>query len=206
MDAASDGSVSEVGGPLRLEGVAEGIDSAALGDVQDRAGDGWEDVGVFVGVDVGDVDAGALKALDLRGGFAGEVVGTDGVAEGGLGEVGEGGAEGFAVCAEEGGDGFGVGEGHAVEKDEMAADAEGGVRAGELDGVVEGGAGGHEGGGGEDAGLMELDDGAVDAGGEAEVVGVDDEAWRHGGIADDVVTAAGLGPLGGLKVKCEWMQ
>ena len=62
----------------------------------------------------------------------------------------------------------------------MAAYAEGGVGVGDGDGVVEGGAGGHEGGGGEGAGLVELGDGAVDAGGEAEVVRVDDEAGHKG--------------------------
>ena len=58
----------------------------------------------------------------------------------------------------------------------MAADAEGGPGEGERDGVREGRTRGHEGGGGEGAGVVELGDGAVDARGEAEVVGVDDEA------------------------------
>ncbi len=38
---------------------------------------------------------------------------------------------------------------------------------------------GHEGGGGEDACLVEFEDGTIDARGEAEVVSVDDEAGRH---------------------------
>ena len=46
---------------------------------------------------------------------------------------------------------------------------------GDGNGVVEEGSGGHEGGGGERVGAMEFRDGAIDAGGEAEVVGVDDE-------------------------------
>ncbi len=61
----------------------------------------------------------------------------------------------------------------------MAAYAERGVGVGDGDGVVEGRAGGHESGGGEGAGLVKLGDGAVDAGSEAEVVGVDDESGRH---------------------------
>ena len=61
----------------------------------------------------------------------------------------------------------------------MAATAEGGVGAGDGDGVVEGWAGGHEGGGGEDSGGVEFADGAVDGRGEAEVVGVEDEAGGH---------------------------
>lgn len=51
---------------------------------------------------------------------------------------------------------------------------------GDGDGVMECGAGGHESGGGEYAGVMELFDGAVDAGSQAEVVGVDDELRGHG--------------------------
>ena len=61
----------------------------------------------------------------------------------------------------------------------MATDAEGGFGEGDGDGVVERRAGGHEGCRGEGAGLMKLGDGAIDAGGEAEVVRVEDEAGRH---------------------------
>jgi len=61
----------------------------------------------------------------------------------------------------------------------VAADAEGWGGVGDSDGVVEGWAGGHEGCGGEDACVVELGDGAVDARGEAEVVCVDDEAGGH---------------------------
>ena len=46
-------------------------------------------MGVLVGVDVGDVDAGALEALNLGLGFACEIGFVDGVAEGGLGEIEE---------------------------------------------------------------------------------------------------------------------
>jgi hypothetical protein len=89
-------------------------------------------------------------------------------------------AEGFAVGTEQRGNGFRVRDGDAVGEDEVAADAEGGVAQGDFDGVVERGAGGHEGCGGERVGAVEFFDGSVDAGGEAEVVGVEDEARAHG--------------------------
>ena len=64
-------------------------------------------------------------------------------------------------------------------KDDVAAYAEGGVGVGDGDGIGKSWAGGHEGGGGEDSGGVEFADGAVDAGSEAEVVGVEDEAGGH---------------------------
>ena len=73
-----------------------------------------------------------------------------------------------------------MGDGDAVCEDDVAADAEGGVGLGDGDGVVECRGVGHEGGGGERAGGVELGDGAVDAAGEAEVVCVEDEAGHKG--------------------------
>ena len=61
----------------------------ALGDCEQRAGDGGEEVRVFVGVDVGDVDAGALEFLDLGEGFALDVIFADAAAEERLDEVAE---------------------------------------------------------------------------------------------------------------------
>jgi len=147
-------SVAEAAGPLGLEGVADGSDGGALGEVEERAGDGGEDVSVFVCVDVGDVYAGALEFLDLGEGFALDVVLVDVAAEESLGEVNDAGAEGFAVASEEGGDALGVGYGDCVDEGDVAADAEAGVGVGDGDGVVECGAGGHEGCRGEGSCLM----------------------------------------------------
>jgi hypothetical protein len=66
-------------------------------------------------------------------------------------------------------------DGGAVDEEDVAAGFEGGVVVGEANGIVKERAGGHEGGGGEGAGGVEFDDGAVDAGGEAEVVGVGEQ-------------------------------
>ena len=152
---------------------------ARLGYSEQWASDAGEDVGVLVGVDVGEGDALLLDALDLGEGFARDVGCGDFADEDGEEEVGEGRAEGFAVGAEEGGDGFGRRERDAVGEDDVAADAERGLRVGDADGVVKGRAVGHEGGGGESAGGVQFGDGAIDAGGEAEVVGVEDEARGH---------------------------
>ena len=62
----------------------------------------------------------------------------------------------------------------------MAAEAEVRIGSSDGDGIVKGGTAGHDGCGGEGAGLVELGDGAVDAWGEAEVVSVDDETGGHG--------------------------
>ena len=178
----------EIQRPGLLEWVADGTDGGAFGYMEQGAGDGGEEVGVFVGVEVGDVDAGALEFLHLGEGLADDVVGVDGAAEEGLEEIEQRGAEGVAVGAEQGGDGFGVGDGGAVCKHDMAPHSQLGVGEGDLDGVLECGAGGHEGGRGEDAGGVEFGDGAVDAEGEAEVVGVEDEAGGHAGV---IVVEAG---------------
>ena len=137
-------------------------------------------MGVLVGVEVRDGDAVVLEFLNLGGAFAGDVGFGDAVEEEIANEVGELRAEGFAVGAEERGDGVGWGDWRAVSEDDVAADAEGRVRVGDGYGVVEGGAAGHEGGGGEGAEGVEFGDGAVDAAGEAEVVCIEDEAWGHG--------------------------
>ena len=151
MAAAEEVGVAKTTGPERLEGVADGADTAALGEMKEGTGNGREEVGVFVGVEVGDVDAGTLEFLDLGESFALDVIFIDVVAEECLSEVEEGGAEGFAVGTEEGRDAVGVGCGDAVGEDDVAAYGERGVAAGDGDSVVEGRAGGHEGRGGERA-------------------------------------------------------
>ncbi len=128
----------------------------------------------------GDIYAGALELLKLGQGLALDIVLANFAAEEGLGEVEDGRAEGLAVAAEEGWNALGVGDRNGIDEGDVAADTQGGVGVGDGDGVVEGGAGRHEGGGGEDAGLVELADGSVDARSEAEVVRVEDEAGRHG--------------------------
>src|SRR5271170_7246423 len=134
---------------------------------------------VFVGVEVGDVDAGTLELLYLGEGFTSDVLFADPATQEGLNEIDERGSKGFAIGAYECGDAFWVRSGDAVGEDDVTAYAEGWVGVGDGYGVIERSAGGHERGRGESFGLMELCDGAVDAGSEAEVVRVDDESEWH---------------------------
>ena len=179
LETANAVAVAESEAPGLLEWVTNGADGAAFGDAQQRAGDGREEVGVLVGVDVGDVDAGALELLDLGEGFALDVVFADGAAEESLNEVDERGAKVLAVGAEERGDAFGGETGVPSVRTMWQPTPRVGMGVGDGDGVVERGAGGHQGGGGEGAGLVKFCDGAIDARSEAEVVRVDDESGRH---------------------------
>src|SRR5258708_27474745 len=142
-------------------------------------GHGGEEVGVFVVVEMGDGDAGALELLHLGHGFAFDIVFADGAAQESLKEVDERGAKVLAVGADEGGDASGGRDGGSVSEDDVTAYAQSWIRLGDGDGVLEGGAGGHQGGGGEGFGLVKLRDSAIDARSEAEVVGVDDESRSH---------------------------
>jgi hypothetical protein len=80
-------------------------------------------VGVLVGVEVGGGDASVLQALDLREGFAGDVIFADLAAKYGEVEVYERAAECFAVGGEQRGDVFGRRDWCAVGEDDVAADA-----------------------------------------------------------------------------------
>ena len=71
----------------------------------------------------------------------------------------------------------------------MAADTQRGMRAGDGDGVVEGWAVGHQGGGCKCASLMQFENGAIDAARKAEVVCVDDEAGSHEEISKATATS-----------------
>jgi len=165
--------------PRWFKGTAYGSDGGLFGDFEEWARDGGRQMRVLVCIEVGDVDAGALELLNLGKGFAGDVFCADAAAKERLNEIEQGRAKGFAVGAEETGDCIGRRDGNSIGEDDVAADAEGWVSTGDGDGVVEGWAVGHEGCRGEDAGGVELADGAVDAGSEAEVVGVEDEARGH---------------------------
>jgi len=83
------------------------------------------------------------------------------------------------AAMDEGGDLGGRESGLAVDKEDVATDAEGGRGAGELDGFGGGRGARHEGCAGEDAVAMQFEDGPVDARGQSKVVGIHDEAG-HG--------------------------
>jgi len=101
-------AVAESEGPGFFKRVADGADTGAFAGVKERPSDAGQDVGVLVGIDVGDVDAGALKVLDLRQGFDGDLVFADFAEEDCGEEVDEGRTEVFAVGSEECRDALGV--------------------------------------------------------------------------------------------------
>ena len=176
-----DGEAAETAGafcraqsPGGFEGVADGWDAAGESRIEEGSEDSREEVGVLVRIDMGDTEAGVLEAADLGSGFGGDFRCANAEGEEVADEGGKGWPERRAVGAE-GGDLFRRESGGSVDEEDVAADFELWIGVGDGDGVVKEGPGGHESGGGERAGAMEFDDGAVDAGGEAEVVGVGDE-------------------------------
>src|ERR1035437_2910821 len=67
--------------PGRFERIANCMDTAALGDLQQRPCDRRKEVRVFVGVDVSDIDARPLELLDLCESFACHLILVDAAAE-----------------------------------------------------------------------------------------------------------------------------
>jgi len=68
---------------------------------------------------------------------------------------------------------------HAIDQDHVAADAELGVFARNGDGLIRRSGAGHERGARENTCGMEFADGAIDTGGQAKIVGVDDETLHR---------------------------
>ena len=162
---------------------SKGLRMARMPDCSRARDDGAcnarEQVGVLVCVDVRELEAGPLQLLDLCERFALDVVLTNGAAKNAEREVAERVAEGAAVRAEQCRDGGGIRDRSSVDEDDVTADAEGGTCEGECDGVVESRAVGHQGCGGDRAGVVQLGDGAVNAGRETEVVRIDNEPSCH---------------------------
>ena len=112
---------------------------------------------------------------DLRGGFGLDLGGADAAGEEAEQKRGERDRERAGASADEGGD-FGGRQGRlAVDQNQMAADAERGNCAGQVDGLVGGAGRGHQRSAGEDSGAMQLDDGAVDSRRQSKIVRVDNE-------------------------------
>ncbi len=131
-------------------------------------------MGVFVGVKMGEREAGGLELRHLRRRFGGDFGGGEAVAQGGTRKAHKPRPESRAV-----GERRNLpGRGHGTKLDQINMTANRKLRqsAGKSYGFVQLGAPGHHAGGGDDAALVRFGDGAVDARGEAEVVGVDDEA------------------------------
>lgn len=143
--------------------------------------DGRPHVDVLVAVEMSGPDAGGENALDLGVEFAFDGVEGDAVGD-------HAGIEGFRIAEKFAGgidqiaEKRGVRERAALGEIQMDADGERGMGARGGNGFVKGGGIGEQGGAGDDAGRVGFDDGAVDARGYAEIVGVDDELL-HGSEA-----------------------
>lgn len=167
------------GGPAWLERVADATNAGLFEGTDDRTRDAREQVGVFVGINVCEFQAGVLKLLDLCECLALDVVLRDGAAEDAEREICERGAEGTAVGAEQCWDACWVRDWCAVDEDDMAADSERRAVERDRDGVIEGCTVGHEGCGGDGARFVQFGDGAIDAARETEVIRINDESNRH---------------------------
>lgn len=76
-NAAEDCALVESATPIGLEWISDGVDRSIIGDFQQEPGNSGEEVCVFVGVEVGDVDASILQLLNLCDGFAGDLIFVD---------------------------------------------------------------------------------------------------------------------------------
>ena len=170
---------TERGGPARLEGVADAVNTGLLKCEDDGACDTREKMRVLVCVDVGEFEAGASELLNLCECLALDLVLADGAAQDAEREVAERVAEGAVVGTEKSGDGFGGRDWCAIDEDDVAADPEGWACSSESDGVFERRSVGHQGGRRDGASVMQLGDGAIDAARETEVVCIDDESNWH---------------------------
>lgn len=180
LDAVGEGEGNT--GEFDFAGAAKSGDIRGFADVDDGSVESGKVGGVFVGIDVRGGEAAVLGVLDLgaefvSGLFAG-VAGAEGEEK-----LREGAFE-FAGGIEEA---FAGGEWLALDEVEVDADAEGGGLAGEIDGAVAVGHVGHEGGGGEEALAMGAEDAIGNAGGEAEVVSVDDEGGHGEGSIRGII-------------------
>ena len=165
--------------PGLFEGMADGIDPVTFREAEQRPENGREEVGVFMSVQVSDLDAGELKLLDLGAGFAFNVVFANFAAQESLNEIDERGTKGFAVGADERGNAFRSRDGDPVGENDVTAYAEGWIGVSDSNCVIEGWASCHQSCGGEGPRLVKLSNGAVDARSQAKVVRVDDQSGSH---------------------------
>ncbi len=148
---------------------------------------------VLVGVQMGDGDAGGLELANLRNGFALDLARGDAAAEEVHHERGEAGAQ--ASLGRERGEFRRMQLRAAIHEDDMASDAERGLHECGVHRFAEGAARRHQRCGGQHFGRVQLQDGAVHAFRQTEIIGIDDEAAlrRLRGIHATSLASAGAG-------------
>lgn len=189
LQAAHKAAVTECEAPGFFERAANGADPGLLCDGKKWARDAGEDMCVLMGVEMRGLNARLLDTLDLRQGLACDLVFVDLAAQDGAEEAGERRPKAFAIGAEKRRNALRRRKRDAVGEDDMAANAQRRMRAGYGDGVIEGWAVGHQGGGRKCACLMQFENGAIDSARESEVVCVDDEAGSHEEISRATATS-----------------
>lgn len=201
--------------PGRLEWVADGADAAGPGGAQHRSQDTGKHVRVLVGVDVGEADAAGLKRLDLgdsfsfnlivhvsRTGWSRSMAAVDcpqEFAEGGLeavgGRIGE--ARYVVNCGE---------DRLPVDKDDVTTDAERWRAERNVDGFIGCRCARHERCAGQHSCIVKLEDGAVHASGQPEVIGVYDEAVHWLSLSRRCECSADREISTAVDERCSWMM
>jgi hypothetical protein len=141
---------------------------------------------VFMGIEMGNVDTGALEFLQLSESLALDVIFADHATEHGLYEVEERGTKGLAVCAEKSRNALRMRNGDAIGEDDVTAHAKSGMRVSDGDCIVERGTCCHERGRSNGFSEVKFRDGAVDTCCEAKIVSVDNKASSHEGLSQSI--------------------
>jgi hypothetical protein len=142
-----------------------------------------ESVNVFVGIDVSKAQAARLKETDLSGYFCFDFCGVDATGEEAVNERRHFDSEMSGGGFDKRWDLLGRENWRAADQNNMTADAEGRRGQRYMDRVLGCGGTNHQRRAGNDTGPVKLDNGAIDAGGEAEVVSVDDETGHLKSVA-----------------------
>lgn len=159
-----------------LEGIAESWYAANARSAQHAFQHGRKQVGVLVGVEVGEGDAGVLEASKLCCCFRLDLAAIEATGESKSSKTADAVAELRTLRGDERGKPPGISDWRTVDQYHMAADAETRVRQCECRSFGGRRSVRHHCGGAENALRVGFDDRAIDPGGEPEVVGIKDEA------------------------------
>jgi hypothetical protein len=156
-----------------LDGFTHARNSKFARYTAESSHDDWVGVGVLVGVKVRRIDAGCAYFQDLSAQFPFDFFGADHS----RGETRHEASKRIGEAAVFGGERrnfFERSNCFSTYENQVAANSKARIEFRKFDGVIEGGAAGHQGGAGEDSFAMGSDNSFIYSAGEAEVVGVKD--------------------------------
>ena len=162
--------------PRRLKGIANGANAGCLGRAQHRAQDGGKHMGVFVRVNVSEMQAAGLQQFDLSSGLGLNLNGADAALEEPLKKSAQLGMKAAGVRVHKRWEFLRGKHRLAIDQHYMAAYAQRWRGARQFNGFFCGGSFGHQRGAGQRSAPVEFDNGAIYPGGQSEVVGVENEA------------------------------